>query len=62
VTRVADRYYEMSAMQRDEKILEMRRRGYSYRAIGKAVGMSPNGVMHSLRRISEGRPGRNSRE
>jgi DNA-directed RNA polymerase specialized sigma24 family protein len=51
----------MSAPERDERIVELRRRGLSYARIGKAVGLSANGVMHSLRRIAEGRPGRDAR-
>lgn len=52
------RYYQLPAAERDKLILELRGRGWSYRAIGKRVGMSPNGVMHSLRRMREGKPGR----
>jgi hypothetical protein len=57
-------YYDahrQTAFQRDQTILALRRRGYSYRAIGKAVGMTANGVMTSLRRIQAGRPGRDPR-
>jgi hypothetical protein len=53
-------YYDQTrqtAAQRDQMIVELRRRGYTYRAIGKAVGMSANGVMTSLRRIHAGREG-----
>jgi DNA-directed RNA polymerase specialized sigma24 family protein len=59
---VANRYYELPAPERDKLILELRLRGWSYRAIGKRVGMSANGVMHSLRRMAEGKPGRAPRE
>jgi hypothetical protein len=41
----------------DQKILELRRRGLSYRAIGRQVHMSANGVMLALRRLQAGRPG-----
>jgi DNA-directed RNA polymerase specialized sigma24 family protein len=51
------RYYRLGAAERDEKIRQMRLLGFSYREIGKAVGMTANGVMHSLRRMAEGRPG-----
>jgi IS30 family transposase len=57
-------YYEqthMTAPERDERILELRKRGLSYAKIGKQVGMSANGVMESLRRMAEGRPGRDPR-
>jgi hypothetical protein len=58
-----DRYYSLPAGERDKLIKELRLRGWSYRAIGKRVGMSANGVMHSLRRMTDGenRPGRDSR-
>jgi hypothetical protein len=58
---MAGRYYRMGADERDKKIAELRRRGMSYRDIGKQVGMSANGVMHSLRRMAENRPGRDRR-
>jgi hypothetical protein len=54
-------YYRLGAAERDARILELRKRGMSYRDIGKAVGMSANGVMHSLRRMAEGKPGRDRR-
>jgi hypothetical protein len=47
----------LTPYERDQKILALRRRGYTYRAIGKAVGMSANGVMHALRRLQAGGPG-----
>jgi DNA-binding CsgD family transcriptional regulator len=53
-------YYEdtgLTPYQRDELILKLRRRGYTYRAIARQVGMSPGGVLRALRRIGEGRPG-----
>jgi hypothetical protein len=56
------RYYDLPAAERDKLIMELRLRGWSYRAIGKRVGMSANGVMHSLRRMAEGKPGRAPRE
>jgi transcriptional regulator with XRE-family HTH domain len=54
---VPDRYYKMSASERDKMIRELRLRGMSYRDIGRRVGMSANGVMQSLRRMQRGRPG-----
>jgi DNA-directed RNA polymerase specialized sigma24 family protein len=57
VARNLQRYYRLNAKDRDKKILELRRAGFSYREIGARVGMSANGVMHSLRRMAEGRPG-----
>ena len=58
------RYYDqtpMTAPERDEKIVELRKRGMSYRQIGKIVGLSGAGVMYALERMSEGRPGRDPR-
>lgn len=51
-----------NAAERDKVILELRKRGWSYRKIGQHVGMSANGVMHALRRIQQGRQGRALRE
>jgi len=54
------RYYDsthQTAQQCDQTILELRKRGYSYRAIGRHVHMSANGVMHALRRLQAGLPG-----
>jgi hypothetical protein len=39
-------------------IWEMRRKGWTYKRIAKAVGMSENGVAYSLQRMREGKPGR----
>ena len=55
------RYYRLNAEDRDKKIRELHGLGFSYREIGKRVGMSANGVMHSLRRMQQGRPGRDPR-
>jgi hypothetical protein len=49
---------EMSAATRDEWIVTLRRRGWTYKQIGRAVGMSEKSVGHALRRIAEGRPGK----
>jgi len=46
---------------RDARLVELRRQGYSYQQIGAALGMSATGVMKALRRIEDGRPGRNPR-
>jgi DNA-directed RNA polymerase specialized sigma24 family protein len=48
----------MTADERDQKVVELKALGRSYREIGAATGLSANGVMHALRRIAEGRPGR----
>jgi hypothetical protein len=58
-------YYDehhQTAQQRDATIVELRRRGYSYRTIGKAVGISARGVGYALQRIAEGRPGKPTRQ
>ena len=49
---------QVSASERDRIIVELRRKGWTYKRIARAVGMSPNGVSASLTRIREGRPGR----
>ncbi len=52
-------YYDatgLTAPQRDELIVTLRRKGYTYRKIAKLVGMSPNGVMQALRRMADPTP------
>jgi hypothetical protein len=52
-------YYEqtqLTAPQGDEMIVRLRRKGWTYRRIGKAVGMSANGVMQALRRMADPAP------
>lgn len=46
----------MSRTERDKRIVELRRQGYTLARIGREVGMSKNGVMQALRRVSD--PGR----
>jgi hypothetical protein len=51
-------YYDrtgLTAYQRDQLIVELRRRGFTFRQIAPRVGMSPGGVLRALRRIGEGR-------
>lgn len=58
-------YYDelkMTGEERDELIVKLRNAGWSYRDVGAQVGMSANGVMHALRRIADGRRGRNPRD
>ena len=52
---------EMSGQTRDALIVALRRKGWTYKRIGRAVGMSPNSVGHALQRIAEGRPGKGPR-
>jgi hypothetical protein len=47
----------LTPFERDRAILELRKRGHTYRAIGKAVGMDASGVMRAWRRLQAGRPG-----
>jgi IS30 family transposase len=47
-----------TAAQRDKTIIELRKRGYTYRQIAKAVGMAPSSVQQAMARIAAGRPGR----
>jgi hypothetical protein len=51
----------MSGPTRDALIVALRRKGFTYRQIGKVVGMSPGSVGHALERIAEDRPGRGPR-
>jgi lambda repressor-like predicted transcriptional regulator len=58
------RYYgeiSLSPYQTDKMIVELRQRGLSYRAIGRRVGMSGNGVMLALRRLQAGGRGTRAR-
>jgi hypothetical protein len=48
----------LAAWQRDQLIVLLRRRGFTYRQIAGRVGMSPSGVLRALQRIGQGRPGR----
>jgi hypothetical protein len=43
--------------QRDRMIVELRQLGYSYKRIGRAVGMDASSVMRALRRLQAGGPG-----
>ena len=43
-------------------IVELRKRGYTYRAIGKAVGMDGSAVMRALRRLQAGGKGTRPRD
>ena len=51
----------LTGPQRDAKIVQLRKAGYSMRAIGKEVGLSPGGVHAALERIADGRPGNGPR-
>jgi hypothetical protein len=51
----------LTEWQRDQKIVELRKRGFTYRQIAGQVGMTPGGVLRALRRIGEGLPGADPR-
>ena len=48
------RYYELSAPERDRRIAFLRGRGWTYKKIGRAVGMSESGVRRAGDRIRDG--------
>jgi hypothetical protein len=48
------RFYALPAHVRDEKILQLKRLGWTHARIGKAVGMSESGVRRALARIRAG--------
>lgn len=57
-------YYDelkMTGDERDKLVVKLRGAGWTYRQIGAAVGMSANGVMEVLRRVADGRRGRDPR-
>jgi transposase len=47
-------WYTMPAVQRDETIIALRRRGLTHKQIAKRVGMSESGVTRALERIRMG--------
>lgn len=52
---------QMTPYERDRAILELRQKGHTYRAIAKAVGMSPGSVHAAYRRLAAGGPGTRAR-
>jgi hypothetical protein len=48
------RFYTLNAPDRDRMIVELRRRGWTYKRIGARVGMSESGVKRALDRIRDG--------
>ena len=48
------RFYTLPAHVRDERILKLRRLGWTYARIAKAVGMDESGVRRALQRIRSG--------
>jgi hypothetical protein len=47
----------MTPYHRDRMIVELRRRGYSYRRIGRAVGMDGSAVYRAFQRLQAGGEG-----
>jgi hypothetical protein len=45
-----------------ETIIRLRRRGYRFKDIAGHLGMSVSGVSDAIRRIQDGRPGRDPRD
>lgn len=48
------RWYEMPPQVRDAEIVRLRRRGWTDKQIGRAVGMSESGVKRAVDRIRDG--------
>ena len=48
------RWYAIPPQERDRMIVQMRRQGFTYRQIGKRVGMSESGVARAIQRIRLG--------
>jgi len=48
------RFYAINAPDRDRLIVQLRQRGWTYKRIGKRVGISESGVLRALQRIAEG--------
>lgn len=48
------RRYAIPAPRRDQLIMQLRRRGWTYERIGKRVGMTESGVRRALERIAAG--------
>ena len=48
------RFYALPAHVRDEKILKLRKLGWTYKRIGVVVGMDESGVRRAVQRIRDG--------
>ena len=48
------RYYALPAHVRDERILKLRRLGWTYAKIGREVGVDESGVRRAIQRIRDG--------
>jgi hypothetical protein len=56
------RYPLIRPHHRDQLILDLRRRGYTYQRIGRAVGISPSGAYRAFRRLQAGAPDTRARD
>ena len=54
------RWYALGPRERDQLIVQLRRAGWTYKRIGRRVGMSESGVARAGQRIREGRFGTGS--
>lgn len=54
MSHMPGRWYSIPAVERDRLIIQLRRRGWIYARIGKAVGMDESGVRRALQRIRTG--------
>ena len=48
------RYYAIPPQERDRMIVQMHRQGWTYKRIGRQVGMSESGVARAVQRIRMG--------
>jgi hypothetical protein len=54
------RYYDQThptPAETDKTIIDLRKRGWSYRGIGRVVGLDASSVLRALRRLAAGGPG-----
>jgi hypothetical protein len=59
------RHYDqihLTPYQRDQMIIQLRQRGFSYRRIGRAVGMDASGVYRAWQRLAAGGTGTRARD
>jgi predicted transcriptional regulator len=61
-TRWRGYYDSLPSLERDRLIVKWTKQGYSQKRIAVTLGLTQQGVSKALRRISEGRPGRDPRE
>ena len=55
-------YYDgLSPIERDELIVKLARQGYSQSKIARQLGVTQQGISKALKRIAEGRIGRDAR-